>query len=890
MVGKTHGAAAAAARVLPLDDPVSSIDVTDLKRSGPRDSAEPESKVVPVAPPAVEAGRSVDELVGCVNALFTLLEIYGLTPRNGRGALSARVRSSFDGTVKHWQAGSAACGADGWMKFVKYKTAAFFHATTPQEDSAPPPPFPDSFVDHPAQLCTGVASRFIKILLQGDQAFSFITSVSQLKKGCPRPSQAMVDSSVDKAVKALTTVHVEPNGRALFKDWIDLDDCAAAGVEMDLTVETMKRQLVRTVKELFYGLKYTDEHRNAVRLPSTSATFEDACASGGGVNSIAKLAAGFGLNTAYNAGKMGVGKTNVHIELVRSTMEDERREPEYGTIRAASRPSEVFPLMQARSERVGKPAVEVLADLRMVETKYNFLYKRATREAMRAVLTVKPVGLAESLKVRVITKGPAAVGFVLKPLQKFMWSALARHPAFTLIGQPVDAWTVQNRLGKNLPSGQAYLSGDYSAATDNLAPWVSETIAEAIGEEIGLTDDEVALFVKALTRHVFVDDEGVETPQMWGQLMGSVVSFPVLCVANAAMCRWSLECAFRRKYMLADTSLLINGDDCLFRTTHEGLRLWKEITSFGGLTPSLGKFFFSRLFAQVNSANFVRRSVGLDTVCPTGKPRVLHFDLVKYVNLGLMFGLKRSSDHAEDVADASVGLGVKCREMIKSGPIELSHKLLISFIAHHRKLLDRCRVPWFVPESLGGVGLPTVRGDDEMEVVEEGSPELGFRVMPRSGPTKLNRRVAARIRERPDLYPVARIPSMGTWEMHKIAMSRLPVAPVIGVPTAEEERAWQRLYSSLIVDTIFSCTTLTTLKSDKVTRGKKVLKLNASSWDKALRSGSLPPPLSHEALARATKETEFVKCTILSDLKPEPLGPVLAIGFADFDPNGDLWA
>jgi hypothetical protein len=618
------------------------------------------------------------------------------------------------------------------------------------------------------------------------------------------------------------------------------------------------------------------------------------------------LAAGFGLNTAVNEFKVGaaaapagesgpalkkVGKSNVHMELAEFRMEDERRENDFGVLRGVARRSEVFPDLVARNEREGKVAAEVTADLRMVETKYNLLYKRAMREARRTHMTVKPVGLPEALKVRVITKGPAAVGFVLKPLQKFMWSALARHPAFKLIGRPVDVWTVQDRLGKNLPRGQAYLSGDYSAATDNLAPWVCETIAIAISEAIGLTEEERELFLQALTRHVFVDENGVETPQKWGQLMGSVVSFPVLCVANAAMCRWSLECAFIKKYTLADTSLLINGDDCLFRTTQEGLALWKKITAFGGLTPSLGKFYFSRQFAQVNSTNFVRRDEPLETMSPSGKSRNLHFDLVKYVNLGLMFGLKRSSDHAEDVADASVGLGVKCREMIKSAPIELGHKLLMAFIAHHRVLLDRCRVPWYVPESLGGVGLPTVRADDELEVVEEGSPELGFVSEPRAGPTKLNRRVAARIREQPVLYPVARPPSMGTWEMHKIAMSRLPVAPAMGVPTEVEERAWQRLYSALIVDTLFSCTRLTTLKSDKVKRGKMVLKQNANSWSKALRGGSLPPPLSVAALTRASKELEFVKCVVLSDLKPAPLGPVLEVGFADdFDIDEDaLW-
>ncbi len=95
--------------------------------------------------------------------------------------------------------------------------------------------------------------------------------------------------------------------------------------------------------------------------------------------------------------------------------------------------------------------------------------------------------------------------------------------------------------------------------------------------------------------------------------MGSIVSFPILNIANAALCRLSLEESDhkRRKFRLTNQAypksgkiapLRVNGDDCLLRGHKTRLRVsWEENTAFAGLSSSIGKTYFSPIFCTINS-------------------------------------------------------------------------------------------------------------------------------------------------------------------------------------------------------------------------------------------------------------------------------------------------
>jgi hypothetical protein len=89
--------------------------------------------------------------------------------------------------------------------------------------------------------------------------------------------------------------------------------------------------------------------------------------------------------------------------------------------------------------------------------------------------------------------------------------------------------------------------------------------------------------------------------QKRGQLMGSPISFPILCIYNAALSRYAMELRAGRQLDLDEMPMLVNGDDLLLQTDEVGFRYWKEVTRFGGLRCSIGKTYLSPNIMTLNS-------------------------------------------------------------------------------------------------------------------------------------------------------------------------------------------------------------------------------------------------------------------------------------------------
>jgi len=791
---------------------------------------------------------------GCVVALFTLLEIYGLEGWKSNPS----VDRAFSRTVTHWSAGSNVAG--GWMKFVKWKLAAFFYSHTQQMDLPPPAPWSEErFVDLPHTLCAGCVGRFAARLVLNTELYdSFMASILQVKKGCPRPSKELCAEGLAKSVAALTTVHKSPlevRFPRTLVPWGDIVD--QVDLAYELTRESVEQQLERSVDELFppEESKYENGDRYRVIFPSSSASVVDSRSVGGALRSIRRFASAKGLTSS-------VGEAEAT-----------------GRIRFRSGLAE---------ERIGLGRGEVDVDVTELEHAARELYKLMVPAALEQPSTVKAVPLAESLKVRVITKGEPLSSKVLHPLQKFIWGKLHRHPTFKLIGTPVTALLLQGRLGAKLGDDEYYLSGDYSAATDNLAPWASNCIARRIARNCQLTPEETALFLRSLTENEFILPDGTRRRQQWGQLMGSIVSFPVLCIANAALCRWSIEVDQGKKVLLSQSTLLINGDDVVFRSTVRGHKLWEQITDFVGLSSSLGKTFLSRQFAQINSVNFQRLAVPTMVLGDRGKQRSLWFKETPYVNLGLLFGLKRSGEKlgVDAIADSDVTLGERCRALIAAAPFDLRERVMRVFLKHHAKVLGECHVPWFVPEAYGGVGLPIVA-----RLSDFADYEPGDKLVPTWGPSTLDLKVAHRLLENPrhkvsgkPLYPVSKVPGNAPSDVHKLVLSRLPVPLSYGSPSKREERLWQAIYGKLCFDVFLTDLRLTSQKDSK--RGLAVLRRNESSWQRALRAGNLPPPLSLQTLHDNTPPQPYLPIGLLTEL--HPLAPVVPLKTAV--PEDNLWS
>lgn len=231
------------------------------------------------------------------------------------------------------------------------------------------------------------------------------------------------------------------------------------------------------------------------------------------------------------------------------------------------------------------------------------------------------VPLAEPLKVRTITAGDEEEYYWSVFIQKFIHGLVKKHETFSLIGTPLTIQHIQEMFRKPLGPGQFFVSGDYKSATDLISALLSASAADEIAEITQMPSHIRSVFQRCLTQHTVhltvkpsahqrnLGGEEAKTryrsgPQANGQLMGSPVSFPILCIVNAALTRYSKELASGRPFLLTEMPLLINGDDVGFVATPRHYEIWKSITGMGGLVFSLGKNFTSRDFLVLNSCMF----------------------------------------------------------------------------------------------------------------------------------------------------------------------------------------------------------------------------------------------------------------------------------------------
>jgi len=203
------------------------------------------------------------------------------------------------------------------------------------------------------------------------------------------------------------------------------------------------------------------------------------------------------------------------------------------------------------------------------------------------------------LAVRMITKG-SVDGRCLKPLQIAMWKALQSDKKFFCTGNPDVQEGFNLNLMRNLKDDEYYLSGDYDASTDRLHLDLSMEILEGILSQINHEP------TKRWARYEFGEHQ-IEYPpwtniktitQKRGQLMGNLLSFPILCLANKIVCELAgLE------------DFLVNGDDLLAIANERQIENWRENGTNCGLLPSIGKNYVSKTFGTFNSKLIVDKIV-----------------------------------------------------------------------------------------------------------------------------------------------------------------------------------------------------------------------------------------------------------------------------------------
>jgi transcriptional regulator CtsR len=263
---------------------------------------------------------------------------------------------------------------------------------------------------------------------------------------------------------------------------------------------------------------------------------------------------------------------------------------------------------------------------------------------------VQPAVVLEPLKGRIITKPNAGDYIRLTNAQKFLWERLKKRREFELIGRSVSVEDVFY-IARDYVPGDFFVSGDYSAATDNLSSEMSKLIIQYLFQEWDPSqiDYIIKTFCHAkvdysmdpireedspwLTRHWggFQSCSSELVGQMNGQLMGHVLSFPVLCLANFI--------AFRYSYWLENQTpppVLINGDDILFKCqSKEDYTRWKSVVSMVGFNLSLGKNLTSVNVCQINSVYF---RIIYDFDMYQFKSYIRNIRAVPYLNFGVVTG------------------------------------------------------------------------------------------------------------------------------------------------------------------------------------------------------------------------------------------------------------
>jgi len=606
--------------------------------------------------------------------------------------------------------------------------------------------------------------------------------------------------------------------------------------QFDFSREAIEEQIDRTVRELFEDSRLSYEGWIEPFFPSTSANYINSRSQGGAVGEILQC------SDFADTFDMGSGlEIGVQLESLNSPIS--WHYGELGKHEDLKFKIDADLLGQPVSAEI--PTLKV--DDRNLRRRWEETYWRIWDKSKDEIPFVAPVGLAEPLKVRVISKGPPYLYTALKPMQRFLFRRLRQIPQFSLIGRYVVPDDIE-WVASALQADESLLSGDYKASTDNLRSWVSNRIIDKLMDKLGenASDEDLAQFPSgffnslrsfmktALTGHYFNWDGKVRA-QVEGQLMGSIVSFPILCVANAVLCRMAMElscvaggvgsrenahCMYYYTQPWRACPVLLNGDDCLLRGNFHLKRIWELLGKVFGLESSVGKTYWSRRFCTINSTIFeFCEGPPSQQVDREGIPKKTlgYWKERKYVNLGLLHGLKRSAAKGTEPKQSAGNLGCICRELKRSCPERVWPQVKGLFIRHNRdklNLFSKVGLPWFLPEWLGGAGLP--RDDESLSYVDL--------------------QAASFVREL-FAHKIAVEKPVVQWKMHELVMKRLRN---IGVERtnfkftstgASLEESWSKLYGLLTIDLLFTCPYTELVEDPRTT--PLWLKTNSRLWREA---------------------------------------------------------
>jgi hypothetical protein len=214
-------------------------------------------------------------------------------------------------------------------------------------------------------------------------------------------------------------------------------------------------------------------------------------------------------------------------------------------------------------------------------------------------------------KSRSVTIGSSAQQ-LLAPLHRCLYDAVSRKD-WLLRG---EAKTCKFSEFVSKP-GEVFVSGDYESATDYLPLEVAVEILKSARRSSREIPDLVWEYAELSLFAEIEYPDGSRRAVVRGQLMGNLLSFPLLCLQNYIAFRWVVP---------RGVPVRVNGDDIVFRATPEVASVWADTVSSLGLRLSRGKTLFSPSVFSVNSS-FFRASRGRPRLIPVVRSAVLQRDV-----------------------------------------------------------------------------------------------------------------------------------------------------------------------------------------------------------------------------------------------------------------------
>jgi hypothetical protein len=196
-------------------------------------------------------------------------------------------------------------------------------------------------------------------------------------------------------------------------------------------------------------------------------------------------------------------------------------------------------------------------------------------------------------KIRVVTKQAVYYKTVLDAPAEAAYDWLSNQE--WLIRGDVKVEDYQRLTGK-----APFVSGDYSAATDNLNLDLVIAVIEEIGSFLPKRLGE-ALRNSFSNLEVTADKNKRGFKLVRGSLMGSRMSFVVLCLINRVLFDISQGV---RTFKTPEKPVLINGDDIAFRATSEEVDRWEFFCQLGGFVVNRQKTHISCRYVEINSQPF----------------------------------------------------------------------------------------------------------------------------------------------------------------------------------------------------------------------------------------------------------------------------------------------